>query len=58
MDRFVVVGPQSFPYGTPGEILDFLQDEGCQWAPREAANMVVKLSGGGETYHAIVISCR
>jgi hypothetical protein len=57
VERFVVVGPQSFPYGRADEILAFLKDDaGCTWKPQVTSNIVVKLSGGGETYHAITVS--
>lgn len=55
VDRFVVVGPQNFPYGKPDEILEFMADEKCQWQPKALESLVVKLSGGGETYRATVI---
>ncbi len=57
VERFVVVGPQSFPYGRPDEILAFLEDDaGCTWSPKVTSDIVVKLSGGGESYHAITVS--
>lgn len=57
VDSFVVVGPQTFPYGRPQEILDFLIEEAnCKWRPKVTSNAVVKLAGGGETYHAITVS--
>eukprot|EP00946_MAST-07B_sp_MAST-7B-sp1_P002422 g2422.t1 len=57
LDRFVVVGPQLFPYGRPEEILTFLKEDAkCKWKPRVTSNIVVKLSGGGETYRAITVS--
>ena len=55
INRFVVVGPQNFPYGRSDEILEFLKDEKCKWRPKSLQDLVVKLSGGGETYRATVI---
>jgi hypothetical protein len=55
VEKFVVVGPQNFPYGKSDEILEFLRDEKCKWKPRSLKDLVVKLSGGGETYRATVI---
>jgi hypothetical protein len=55
VSRFVVVGPQNFPYGKSDEILEFMKEENCQWQPKALQSIIVKLSGGGETYRANVI---
>ena len=55
VEKFVVVGPQNFPYGKSDEILEFLNEKKCKWKPRSLQDLVVKLSGGGETYRATVI---
>jgi hypothetical protein len=55
VNRFVVVGPQNFPYGRSDEILEYMKDQKCKWKPKSLQDLVVKLSGGGETYRATVI---
>jgi hypothetical protein len=56
VSRFVVVGPQNFPYGKSDEILEFMKDEKCIWKPKAVDKLVVKLSGGGETYRANIFA--